>query len=84
MKLSADEPSMEYYGLRTSSAWLPGAAVPAPDQLRAAADVLDGGKRVAVLVGQGAVGARAEGYRAGRAVGCAGCQGASGSGGAGR
>jgi pyruvate dehydrogenase (quinone) len=33
MKLSADKPSMEYHGLRTSSAWLPDAAVPAPDQL---------------------------------------------------
>jgi pyruvate dehydrogenase (quinone) len=60
MKLSADKPSMEYHGLRTSSAWLPDAAVPASEQLRAAADVLNGGKRVAVLAGQGALGARAE------------------------
>jgi pyruvate dehydrogenase (quinone) len=60
MKLSADKPSMEYHGLRTSSAWLRDAAVPAPDQLRAAADVLNGGQRVAVLVGQGALGARPE------------------------
>ena len=60
MKLSADKPSMEYHGLRTSSAWLPNAAVPAPDQLGAAADVLNSGKRIAVLAGQGALGARAE------------------------
>lgn len=60
MKLSADKPSMEYHGLRTSSAWLRDAAVPSSDQLRAAADVLNSGKRVAVLAGQGALGARAE------------------------
>ncbi len=60
MKLSADKPSMEYHGLRTSSSWLPDAAVPAPDQLRAAAALLNGGKRVAVLAGQGALGARVE------------------------
>jgi pyruvate dehydrogenase (quinone) len=60
MKLSADKPSMEYHGLRTSSAWLPDAAVPASAQLRAAADVLNSGNRVAVLAGQGALGARSE------------------------
>jgi pyruvate dehydrogenase (quinone) len=60
MKLSADKPSMEYHGLRASSAWLPDAAVPSPDLLRAAADLLNSGKRVAVLAGQGALGARAE------------------------
>jgi pyruvate dehydrogenase (quinone) len=60
MKLSADKPSMEYHGLRTSSAWLPDAAVPAANQLRAAADILNSGQRVAILAGQGALGARAE------------------------
>jgi pyruvate dehydrogenase (quinone)/pyruvate decarboxylase len=53
MKLSADKPSMEYHGLRTSSAWLPDAAVPAADQLRRAADLLNAGGRVAILAGQG-------------------------------
>ena len=38
MKLSADKPSKEYHGLRTSSAWLRDASVPASEQLRAAAD----------------------------------------------
>ncbi len=60
MKLSADKPSMEYNGLRTSSAWLPDTAVPAADQLRRAAELLNIGKRVAILVGQGALPARDE------------------------
>jgi pyruvate dehydrogenase (quinone) len=60
MKLSADKPSMEYHGLRTSSAWQPDAAVPAANQLRAAADILNSGQRVAILAGQGALAARAE------------------------
>ena len=30
MKLSADKPSMEYHGLRTSSSWLPDKGVPPP------------------------------------------------------
>jgi pyruvate dehydrogenase (quinone) len=60
MKLSADKPSMEYHGLRTSSSWLPDKAVPASEQLRAAADALNAGTRIAVLAGQGALAARAE------------------------
>lgn len=60
MKLSADTPSMEYHGLRTSSSWLPDTPVPAPDQLRRTADLLNGGKRVAILAGQGALSARDE------------------------
>ncbi len=60
MKLSADKPSMEYHGLRTSSSWLPDLAAPAPDQLRQAADLLNSGQRVAILVGQGALAAREE------------------------
>jgi pyruvate dehydrogenase (quinone) len=59
-KLSSDQPSMEYHGLRTSSAWQPELSVPAADQIRAAADLLNSGKRVAVLVGQGALSAREE------------------------
>jgi pyruvate dehydrogenase (quinone) len=60
MKLSADKRSMGNPGARTSSAWMPVSAVPTADQLRAAADVLNAGTRVAVLAGQGALEARAE------------------------
>jgi pyruvate dehydrogenase (quinone) len=58
--LSSDKPSMENHGGRTSSAWMPLADVPAQEQLRAAADLLNRGKRVAILVGQGALKARDE------------------------
>jgi Thiamine pyrophosphate enzyme, central domain len=60
MKLWADKPSTEYHGLRTSSSWLPDKAVPASEQLHAAADALNAGTRIAVLAGQGALAARAE------------------------
>jgi pyruvate dehydrogenase (quinone)/pyruvate decarboxylase len=60
MKLSADKRSMGNPGARTSSAWLPISAAPAMDQLRVAADALNSGRRVAVLAGQGALGAREE------------------------
>ncbi len=60
MKLSADKPSMEYHGLRTSSSWLPNAAVPAAGQLRQAAELLNAGTKVAILAGQGALRARSE------------------------
>lgn len=58
-KLGDDKPSMENHGIRTSSSWLPPIAVPA-DQLKAAADLLNGAQRVAILAGQGALRARAE------------------------
>jgi pyruvate dehydrogenase (quinone) len=58
--LSSDRPSMENHGARTSSAWLPVAAVPDESQLRAAADLLNAGQRVAILAGQGALAARPE------------------------
>jgi pyruvate dehydrogenase (quinone)/pyruvate decarboxylase len=60
MKLSADKPSSENHGARTSSSWLPVADAPSPEQLRAAAEVLNSGSKVAILVGQGALGARDE------------------------
>jgi pyruvate dehydrogenase (quinone) len=60
MKLREDHPSMENHGQRTSTSWSPVAAAPAPDELRAAAALLNAGKRVAILVGQGALGAREE------------------------
>ncbi|MHB8283324.1 MAG: thiamine pyrophosphate-dependent enzyme [Caulobacteraceae bacterium] len=59
-KLSEDKPSMENHGLRTSSSWQPPATAPAMDQLRVAAEVLNSGQRVAILVGQGCLSARAE------------------------
>ena len=60
MKRSADKRSMRNPGARTSSSWLPPILVPPNEQLDAAADVLNAGLRVAVLVGQGALPAREE------------------------
>jgi pyruvate dehydrogenase (quinone) len=60
MRLSADKPSMENHGLRTSESWSPVASAPDAQQLQAAANILNAGKRVAILAGQGALGARAE------------------------
>ncbi|HEX6834027.1 MAG TPA: thiamine pyrophosphate-dependent enzyme [Rudaea sp.] len=60
MKLSADKPSSENHGARTSSSWLPVADAPDAEQLRTAAGLLNAGQRVAIMVGQGALGARAE------------------------
>lgn len=60
MKLAADHPSTENHGARTSSAWLPRSEAPAREQLQAAADLLNAGRRVAILAGQGALAARSE------------------------
>lgn len=60
MKLSADKPSMENHGLRTSESWSPVESAPTMQQLRAAADILNAGKKVAILAGQGALAARSE------------------------
>ena len=60
MKLADDKASMENHGARTSAAWLPPRSCPSAEQLAAAAQVLNSGRRVAVLAGQGALGARAE------------------------
>ncbi len=60
MRLSQDKPSQEYHGLRTSSSWLPPIEVPQADQLRMAAELLNSGRKVAILAGQGALAARAE------------------------
>ncbi len=60
MKLSADKPSMENHGLQTSTSWMPVLDTPAAEQLRRAADLLNGGNKVAILVGQGALNARRE------------------------
>ncbi|THD57492.1 MAG: pyruvate oxidase [Phenylobacterium sp.] len=60
MKRSADKRSMRNPGARSSSSWSPPLAAPPADQLKAAADVLNAGARVAVLAGQGALPAREE------------------------
>lgn len=60
MKLSADKRSKRNPGARTSSSWVPVAPVAGGEQLQAAADILNVGKRVAILCGQGALGARDE------------------------
>ena len=60
MKLSAEKRSMRNPGARSSSSWSPPLPVPPSDQLQIAADVLNAGTRVAVLVGQGALPAREE------------------------
>ncbi len=60
LKLSADTPSIENHGGRTSSTWAPPMGTPPADQLQAAADVLNAGKRVAILAGSGCFAARDE------------------------
>ena len=60
MRLAADKRSMGNPGARTSSSWTPVVNQPPADQLRAAADILNNGRKVAILVGQGALNARAE------------------------
>ena len=60
MKRSADRPSTENHGGRTSSAWLPPAGVPPMDQLHAAAEILNSGRRVAILAGAGCFGSELE------------------------
>jgi pyruvate dehydrogenase (quinone)/pyruvate decarboxylase len=51
---------MENHGLQTSASWRPSTPLPSADRLQSAADILNSGTKVAVLVGQGALGARAE------------------------
>ena len=60
MKRSADKRSTRNPGARTSSSWSSALSMPASDQLRAVADVLNAGTRVAILAGQGALSARDE------------------------
>jgi pyruvate dehydrogenase (quinone) len=60
MKRSADKKSMRNPGARSSSSWTAALYAPPADQLQAAADILNSGKRVAVLAGQGALPARDE------------------------
>jgi len=60
MKLSADKPSMENHGLRTLDSLAFSHPVPDAACLQRAAALINAGQRVAILVGQGALGAREE------------------------
>ena len=59
-ELADDKPSTENHDLHTSSSWTPSFDAPDASQIRAAADILNTGTRVAILAGQGARDARAE------------------------
>ncbi|RBY81556.1 thiamine pyrophosphate-requiring protein [Blastococcus sp. TF02A-26] len=56
----APEPEQEHGVVITAPTWRRGRHLPADEDLRAAADVLNAGQRVALLVGQGARGAQEE------------------------
>jgi pyruvate dehydrogenase (quinone) len=60
MRLAADKPSMENHGLRTLKSLEFSHPVPDPARLQQAAAVINSGSKVAILVGQGALGAREE------------------------
>lgn len=55
LRLSEDKPSRENHGVRTSSAWTPQLEAPSEHQIKAAADLLNAGQRVAILAGNGAM-----------------------------
>lgn len=59
-KLSEDKPSQKKVEEHTSASWTPPIVVPRGDDLRLAASLLNEAKRPAMLVGQGALGARQE------------------------
>ena len=56
----ADKASAKKVEGHTSDAWRPPIVVPCADDLRAAADVVNAGKKIVILAGQGALGAGAE------------------------
>jgi pyruvate dehydrogenase (quinone) len=60
MALSQDKPSMENHGLRTDGRWIASQDAPSAARLEAAADLLNRGNKVAILVGQGALEARTQ------------------------
>ncbi|MGY1691464.1 thiamine pyrophosphate-requiring protein [Geodermatophilus sp. SYSU D01105] len=59
-QLPAPEPDQEHGVVVTAPTWRQGRVLPHDEDLRAAADVLNAGQRVALLVGQGARTAREE------------------------
>ena len=60
MRLSEDKASTENHGLRTSTAWSRPTPTPSRNELQAAADLINAGSRVAIMAGQGALGATSE------------------------
>jgi pyruvate dehydrogenase (quinone) len=60
MKLGADKPSMENHGLRTLDGLTLSHPVPDMERLKQAAALINEGRKIAILVGQGALGARDE------------------------
>jgi pyruvate dehydrogenase (quinone)/pyruvate oxidase len=63
-ELAEDEPSKKKVKGHTSSVWSPPVAVPCRTDLEAAARVLNAGKKIVILAGQGALGACEELERA--------------------
>jgi pyruvate dehydrogenase (quinone) len=59
-ELDAEAPAREHGTVHSGAGYSPGRVVPQPDDLQRAADVLNSGKKVAMLVGAGALNARAE------------------------
>jgi pyruvate dehydrogenase (quinone) len=60
MKLGSDKPSLENHGLRTLGGLEPAHVAPDGARLRQAAAIINQGRKVAILAGQGALGARQE------------------------
>jgi pyruvate dehydrogenase (quinone) len=58
--LSSDKPSMENHGLQTAQRWEAPQEVPSAMRLQEAAELVNAGSKVAILVGQGALSARPE------------------------
>jgi pyruvate dehydrogenase (quinone) len=69
MKRSADKKSMRNPGARTSSSWTAPLSAAPNDQIQAAAQILNSGRRIAILAGQGALHAREEVTRLADALG---------------
>ena len=67
-KLTEDKPSLENHGGRTSTSWSAPSGVPPVDQLKAAAALLNAGKRVTILAGQGCKNASVELERVARTL----------------
>jgi pyruvate dehydrogenase (quinone) len=59
-ELPYEEPPREHGAVHSSPGWSPPVVVPRMDDLRRAAEVLNAGERVAILVGRGAAGATDE------------------------
>lgn len=60
LRLGADRPSVDPARSRLASRWVRPDSAPSPDQLQAAADILNAGQHVAILAGQGCLSARPE------------------------